>query len=286
MAFLVYLLVIISTVAQSASTKKFTRTHGNGLVFNAIKSAVAAVLLLIIALAWGFSFHLPTVLYGAAFGLFLCISMYCGYKALALGPMSLTSMLVSFSVVLPLLYGVFFCNEPLNILKYCAFFLIAVAILSANTDKIRKSDKKTENYALWIFFVAMTFLVNGFSSIVQKRHQIVYPELYSREFTFYAMLVCAIVYLVLALLKTSPSERRLVVGKRFGVLAGATNGLASLFTVVLAGMENASVLFPIVSVGTILGSLLCGRFIFREKLKINHYIAFVAGALAVLFLKL
>ena len=69
-------------------------------------------------------------------------------------------------------------------------------------------------------------------------------------------------------------------------MAGATNGLASLFTVVLAGMENASVLFPIVSVGTILGSLLCGRFIFREKLKINHYVAFAAGAVAVLFLKL
>lgn len=286
MSVFVYFLVIVSTVAQSASTKKFTRLGGNGTVFNAIKSAVAAVLLLVIALAFGFDWHLPTVLYGAVFGLFLCVSMYCGYKALALGPMSLTSMLVSFSVVLPLLYGVFFCDEPLGVLKYIAFMLIFVAILSANADKIKKSDKKTENYALWIFFVAMTFLVNGFSSIVQKRHQIVYPELYSREFTFYAMLVCAIVYLALALLKAPLSEWRAVKGKRYGLLAGATNGFASLFTVVLAGMENASVLFPIVSVGTILGSLLCGRFVFREKLKINHYVAFVAGAVAVLFLKL
>ncbi len=286
MSVFVYFLVIVSTVAQSASTKKFTRTHGNGLVFNAIKSAVAAVLLLAIALAFGFDWHLPTVIYGAVFGLFLCVSMYCGYKALALGPMSLTSMLVSFSVVLPLLYGVFFCDEPLNVLKYIAFLLIFVAILAANADKLRKSDKKAENYPLWLFFVAMTFLVNGFGSIVQKRHQIIYPELYSREFTFYAMLVCAIVYLTVASIKASPSKWREVSGKRYGLLAGATNGVASLFTIVLAGMENASVLFPIVSVGTILGSLLCGRILFREKLKINHYVAFVAGAVAVLFLKL
>ena len=70
------------------------------------------------------------------------------------------------------------------------------------------------------------------------------------------------------------------------MICGVTNSLASFFTLLLASMENASVLFPIVSVGTTLGVILCGRFIFKEKLLANHYIALAVGAAAIVLLKL
>ena len=70
------------------------------------------------------------------------------------------------------------------------------------------------------------------------------------------------------------------------MISGLANGLASFFTLMLAGMENASVVFPAISAGTILASLLCGRWIFKEKLKINHYLALIFGILAVVLLKL
>jgi multidrug transporter EmrE-like cation transporter len=57
-------------------------------------------------------------------------------------------------------------------------------------------------------------------------------------------------------------------------------------TLSLAGFENASILFPVISAGTILGSLLCGRLVFGEKLKINHYIAILFGTASVVLLKL
>ena len=70
------------------------------------------------------------------------------------------------------------------------------------------------------------------------------------------------------------------------VLSGLANGIANFLTLVLAGMENASVLFPIISAGTILASLLCGRLLFKEKLKTNHFVALAAGIVAVVLLKL
>lgn len=286
MSVLVYFLIIISSVSQSASNKKFTQVSNSGVVFNAIKATVSAILLLAIALAWGFTPHLPTVFYGIGYGCLLSLSMFCGYKALELGPLSITSMLVAFSLILPLLYGVLFCGESLNLLKYIAFALVFIAIILANADKFAQKGKKTENYFLWVLFVLITFTSNGTFAIVQKIHQIEYPSLYTREFTFYAMSVCMLVYLTVGLIRTPIKKWREVPGKRYGVICGVTTGLSSLFTIILTGMENASVLFPIVSVGTILGVLLCGRVIFREKLKINHYIAFAVGATAVLFLKL
>ena len=51
------------------------------------------------------------------------------------------------------------------------------------------------------------------------------------------------------------------------VLSGLANGIANFLTLVLAGMENASVLFPIISVGTILVSLHCGRLFKFHRFK-------------------
>ena len=70
------------------------------------------------------------------------------------------------------------------------------------------------------------------------------------------------------------------------VLSGLASGIANFLTLVLAGMENASVLFPIISAGTILASLYCGRLLFKEKLRINHYVALAAGIVAVILFKL
>jgi drug/metabolite transporter (DMT)-like permease len=75
-------------------------------------------------------------------------------------------------------------------------------------------------------------------------------------------------------------------GKWLGAVSGIANGLANFFTLILAGSENASILFPCISAGTLLGAIVCGRFLFKEKLKLNHYFALVFGILAVVFLKI
>ena len=113
-----------------------------------------------------------------------------------------------------------------------------------------------------------------------------YPEAYSKEFMLFGMLLCSIVFSFIALRKVSLKELKTVKGKRYGILSGLANGTANFLTLVLAGLENASVLFPIISAGTILASLLCGRFLFKEKLKANHYVALAAGIAAVVLLKL
>ena len=103
---------------------------------------------------------------------------------------------------------------------------------------------------------------------------------------FFAMAVCALVYVSVSLFRVTPALFKQTKGKFFAAYSGVANGLASFFTLVLAGMENATVLFPIISAGTLLGVLLCGRFILKEKLRLNHYAALLLGAVAVVLLKL
>lgn len=285
MDLIIYFLIVAATVTQSASTKAFNRQSQHSAVFNAVKAATALILFALMA-APGFVFHLPTLAFGLLYGGCMCLSMYAGYKALCLGPMALSSMLVSFSVLIPLVWGVTAGQETLSAVKCLALVLLLCAIVLTNADKIKRGQKKQENHALWLTFVGITLLCNGVASVLQKQHQTLYPEAYSREFMFFAMLLCALIFGAAVLKKLSFAEIRAAKGKRFGVLSGLTNGMANFLTLLLAGFENASILFPVISAGTILGALLCGRFVFKEKLKVNHYAALLTGIVAVVLLKL
>lgn len=285
MDLIIYFLIVAATVTQSASTKAFNRQSQHSAVFNAVKAATALILFALMA-APGFVFHLPTLAFGLLYGGCMCLSMYAGYKALCLGPMALSSMLVSFSVLIPLVWGVTAGQETLSAVKCLALVLLLCAIVLTNADKIKRGQKKQENHALWLTFVGITLLCNGVASVLQKQHQTLYPEAYSREFMFFAMLLCAVIFGAAVLKKLSFAEIRAAKGKRFGVLSGLTNGMANFLTLLLAGFENASILFPVISAGTILGALLCGWFVFKEKLKVNHYAALLTGIVAVVLLKL
>ena len=245
MVIAVYVLIILASVTQSATTKLFNKNSSHASVFNAIKSCTALILFALIA-TFGFTFHLPTVLFGVLYGVSLCISMYAGYQALCRGPMALTSMLVSFSVIVPLIWGITLGNETLKSLQYPALILLFLAIILTNADKIKPKKTTQTNYCLWLLFVGITFACNGICSILQKQHQTLYPEAYSREFMLFAMLLCSVVFLISVFRTISPKELNEIKGKRYGVLSGLANGIANFLTLVLAGMENASVLFPII----------------------------------------
>lgn len=286
MVILVYFLIILASVTQSASTKIFNRRSSHSVVFNAIKAG-SALCLFALSAAFGFSFHLPTLFFGLAYGGSLCLSMYAGYRALCLGPMALSSMLVSFSVAIPLVWGITVGDESLRLIQCVALVFLVLAIVLTNADKFRSGARsESVDYGLWLAFVGITFACNGIGSILQKQHQTLYPEAYSREFMLFAMLLCTVIFFAVALKRLSFAQMRETKGKRYGVISGITTAVSSFLTLSLAGFENASVLFPIISAGTVLSALLCGRLLFGEKLKLNHYLALVFGIVAVVLLKL
>lgn len=212
-------------------------------------------------MSFGFTWHAPTLVYGLLYGAVMTSSMYTGYKALTLGPMALTSMLTAFSVIIPLIYGVIFREEKLDVFKYAAFVLLIFAIIFTNIDKIFKKEKSDFKRGLWLLYIGITFLTNGIASILQKEHQLAYPEQYSREFMFFAMLLASVAFNLVFFIKKRRSDIKHVNGKRFGALS---NNL---------GRNDISV-------------MLCGRFVFREKLKLNHYTAIILGIVAVVLLKI
>lgn len=160
-----YVLNVVCSAGQSALGKQYARKGGASLSFNISKALIGAVLFLILGLINGFSLHFQTILFGIGYGILLCISMHTGFKALSIGPMALTSIIASFSLIIPFLFGILFWNEGLTVFKGIGILLLLLSILFINLKKENRLS------AQWFFYAIATLIANGISSILQKMHQ-------------------------------------------------------------------------------------------------------------------
>ncbi len=290
MDILLYVSIIVFSIAQSAFVKCSKGERENGVVFNAIK-ALSALLLFCVLCLRGIGYDTVTLLCGASYGVSLAISMYAGYQALLCGPMALTGMIVSFSVVIPVVAGVVFFEEKITLFKGIglAFLLLALYFSGKKRRKMQKESDavaKKGTSTAWALYVLCTFLANGVCSVLQKVHQQKRTGQYSCEFMLFAMLACCAIYCIITLVKNPPKAILQTSGKKFAFFSGMSQAIVNYFTLILAGSENATVLFPTISIGTIFGTSLCGVLLFREKATVRQLFALVFGVSAIVFLKL
>ncbi len=278
MTAVLYFCNILCSSGQSALGKQYAKGGGNATVFNINKSIAGIVVFIIWILIQGFSFHLPTVFLGIGYGVSLCISMHTGFKALAIGPMALTSIVASFSLLIPFFFGICFWNEPVTVLGVCGIILLLFSILLINGKMVGGISLQ------WTVYAAATLLTNGICSVIQKYHQIKFPTLYLAEFMLFAWLT---VFIVLSVtLNLTHLQKQKFKFSWLGLVSGILNGAANYIVLFLSATENASVLFPIVSVANIAAVWLFGMVFFKEKLTAFQTVGLLLGVVSIVLLKI
>ena len=180
----------LCATSQSTLTKLAPGGEGKAYImgFNTVKVGSAFLLFLLISLH-SLSFHFETLLSASAYGLALFFSTLFGYLALACGSLALTSSIVSYSVVIPVVFGIIFLEEDINAVKLCGFVLLLVSLMM-----LKKPTKDVGGNKKWLLYLAITFLCNGTMSIIQKLHQTTFPLQYRNEFTIYSMFICLLLF--------------------------------------------------------------------------------------------
>ena len=293
---LLYAAVVIGQTAQATFMKLNSKTKtGDALRFTFVKALSAMLLFLLLFLVTREGFHLPTMLYGMLFGVCIACSSFFGYRALGVGPLSLTYMLMNCCILISCLYGVIFLDESISLLGGIGFFLMAVAMLLLNFDFSPKKEsaergegaKKPRASLKWAVLIALTLLGDGFCQVSQTAHQNAFPKEHRIGFMFWAMLTWCVICFFIALLtgKIKPG-RAYLRSDLYAVGSGLTNSLANYFILMLAAMSAATLLFPTISVACMLGALVVGFTLFREKLNLQQLVGFVCGVGAVFLLQL
>ena len=120
--------------------------------------------------------------------------------------------------------------------------------------------------------------------MIQKYHKIKFSSLYHAEFMLFA-LICVLIILTITLNSNQSQKQKLKLSWS-GLISGILNGAANYVVLFLSAIENASVLFPVISVANITIVWLIGIVFFKEKLTILQTIGLILGILSIVLLKL
>lgn len=285
-------LLIIATLGITLQnvTKKIYNSKGPGkktLTFSMF-SCTFACLFFILTSGFDLDFNVAVLPYSLGFGASYGSAVIFSLLAIMTGPLSLSVLISSYSLMIPTVYGLLFLNEEAS-----AWFYVGLGFLAISLFLINFKPKDTHNSAsvkitpVWLLFVFLAFLGNGVCSTVQAVQQKNFGGAYKSEFMIMALLIVITVVAVMVAFTERESFLPAVKGGGYLMaICGIANGACNLFVMILATRMNASLMYPLISAGSIIFSSLVSIFIYKEKLSKLQYMGLILGICAVVFMNI
>ncbi len=228
----------------------------------------------------GFSLSFSTELlpYSVAFAITYAMANIGQVLAIKYGSLAVTSLFMSYSLIIPTLYGIIFLNERTGISGGLgiALLLFSVLLLNSNGDRFRFSVK-------WLIFACVGFLGNGLCTTVQKMQQLAFCGGYKSEFMIIALAIATAVLFV-ASITSATAKCGFKDCLKYAIPCGLANGGVNLLVMVLAALMPSAILFPSVSAGGIAISFIIALLFYKERLTRLQTAGYIMGLASVILL--
>ena len=231
---------------------------------------------------------LLTVVSAVSFGCCFFLAVTCSARCYVTGPMSLTSVLVNASMLLPILWSVLFWNEQVtgSMLAGIVFILCTFVLSAASAGKAGDHfDKK------WFIFVTVAFLCNGTTAILQKYRQHTEPQGNLFVFPCIGYLVAALLfYSIYFIRKQKNPELPAHTGSRrplwwlLVLTAGAGSFLGNCLLQILCVRVAAGVLYPVVNGGLCVVTAAASFAFFHERTTVFKLCSIISGVTGIVLL--
>ena len=279
---ILYLVVIVLTLSMQNVTKKgYTQKSLGGVYSFSVMTCLAAAVFFMVT-SGGFEWESGVVPYALAFATAFCTTTVFSVLAIGCGSLSLTNLMISYSLMIPALYGVVFLKESLSLFFYPGIVLLIVSLFLINHQ-----GEKTKIRIKWIVYVTLATLGNGMCTTFQKMQQVKFEGAYKNELMILALFSGAIGLGILALIQERKEIGTCIKeGWVYAVLGGLCNGVVNLFVMILSGRMKASLMFPTISAGGIIVTYIISKCFYKETLTKKQNIGFILGIISVILLNL
>jgi len=266
-----YLMLIFSTIVMSADfclDKQYQRMAGTsmrvGLNYNIIWGLIEAAIFFAIN---GFKLAITPFSLIMASIFAICVMAYkiIGLKILKKGGISLYTMfLMTGGMMVPYVYGLIILNESFSLIQFIGLIVVLIAVIMAYYSAVTFSKKL-------LSLCVLVFFVNGITSVVTKVHQIetVMPVVSSMELLILTSILRSIfAAIAYPFAIKSDGEKTHISSKSMLVIAlsAIICCISNMINFTYAKTVPATVLYPIITGGTILFSLIANRVIFKESI--------------------
>lgn len=264
---------------QFLFNQQFRKLNGDGddstVVFAGYTHGISFLIMLILS-GFRLEFTWFSVLIAAIYALVVLGYNYASLKSFATANLSVFSIYAMLGgMLLPLAYGVIFCNEKLNVFKIFCIILIGIATALS----FEKSTTKGNNLKYYLG----VFVLNGMVGVLSKIHQsdsslAVDSKSFMATVNVFVFVICLAYQLIKNKKIAMPSL------KSFGAIGAHAfcNGIGNLLCLIALVSLPASVQFPITTGGVMVFSTIIS-LIRKEKPSpktlISTAIAFVSTVL-------
>ncbi len=257
-----------------------------------IFSAIATLLFFACYNRFTFVYDRTTTIFAVIKAVLYIVAMFANIRAMKCGSVALTSMVASFSLLLPTAFGILYWKEPIRPCFPFGMVLFCASIILFNLEKRNAADgtgsKKRVNLR-WLVYASLLFFSNGLSSILSTYHQKTGGDQFRGEVMVISKIIVIVAISIFVAIRLRGGIRsRLKHAAIYGMGYGLLNSGISLGVMILAtnGVIPQSVFYPVISVGVLVLVFAISRILFRERFSKPQYIGVMLGAVSILLLQI
>jgi drug/metabolite transporter (DMT)-like permease len=205
----------------------------------------------------------------------------------------LTSLFISLSLIGVTVWGFFFWNTPFTLLVGLGLVLVVTAVTLCLYKGKGKDSKEQEKSGRtisfkWIVFVLLAFVGNAGATIVQRTQQMACNGQHGNLLMFIATGLASVAFAIAYMVKDASDFKKILkTTGYFPMIAGGCNFGLNLFVILLASSSlSPSLIYPVMSVGSLACITVASIFLFKEKMKWWQWLGVAIGATAVAILSL
>ena len=275
-------LVVVKNTVYNSFAKSSDPDQYDIFRYNAVSYAVAAI----VALAFGFEKNISfeTLIVASFYAFIVCSLQGLSVYAMKIGPMSATSLLVLYGMIIPAIAGPIFWKEPFSILQGIGVILVLVSmwLLRKEEATSKTADKK------WGIIALVLFFLSGFAGLAEKIHQSTNGRDEKNLFIFVAYIIMFVISLIGMMLSKKSSQKPVPIKRLWpvGALSGLIITLYAMTNLTLAGKLDSMIYYPVSNGGALILTVIVSVTLFHEKCSKKRIIGFVIGLLSVLILSL
>lgn len=257
----------LSNCLQNYIGKNCINDREDSYIFNAIQYFVPFVIFFFISLMGKVSWF--AVLFGALFGVVTVLAGVSKFFAYSVGPMYITNLICTSSMIIPTLSGVFF-GEKLSALK---IFFILVLIFFLFITTFKKGEKKGFNFK-WLIFCIVAFILGGMIGVMQKVFRSTEYGDQSGPFLASTFLIAFLYSLFMTKGKKGKKGKSFVVT---AIICGVCIFLGNLINLYLSGVMPTQLFFPLANGLPLITCSIVAFTLFKEKFYFIQLIGLIGG---------
>lgn len=283
MTYIFLMLIIADQLMEAVLAKQYNikTEKSNTILFSGVACLFALIFFLVNS-GGRLDFCAGVVPYAAVFAASFGTAVVTQVLAIKTGPLSLTTLFSSYSLLIPTFYGIVFLKDPISPALYGGLAALVVSLWLINMKK----DESMRFSPMWLIYVLLAFAANGMCSTIQKMQQIKFNGAYKNEFMIIALAVVTVVLLAAGAANKENKAEMIKPCLKYGAIKGIGNGFMNYLVMVVSASLPSAVLFPSISAGSVTLAYLCSLFVYKEKLTRLQTVGYILGIVSVVLLNL